>query len=155
MTPPERAVFDCNVLLQALLSARGPAGSLLQAVKTQKLALFVSAYVIDELRDVALRPNVRQKFHLTLEIVEQFCRDLVAHATFVDFVPHVFDFPRDPDDAHYIDLAVAASAKLIVSRDQHLLSLRDSLTAEGKELARRFPALEILTPSEALQRLGS
>lgn len=153
MTLPERAVFDCNVLLQALLSSRGPAGRLLEAARSRKLKLFTSAYGIDELRDVASRPNVQRKFRVTQQMIDDFCHDLVVHATVMESVPHVFDFPRDPDDAHYIDLAVAASAKLVVSRDKDLLSLRDKMTSEGKDLAARFPALEILTPPEALRRL--
>ncbi len=153
MTLPERAVFDCNVLLQALISSRGPAGRLLEAAKNRKLTLFFSSYVLDELRDVALRPKVQRKYHLTPEYVERFCEELTSHATFVAVVPHVFEFPRDPDDAHYVDLAVAASAKLIVSRDQDLLSLRDLSTDDGRAFAGRFPEIEILTPPEALRRL--
>lgn len=154
MSSPERAVFDCNVLLQALLSASGPAGKLVQLAKEQKLSIFVSAYAIDELRDVATRPKIQTKFRLTVEMIEQFCRDLLAHSTLIDVVPHVFDFPRDPDDAHYIDLAVAVSAKLIVSRDHDLLSLRDTTTPEGKEFVNQYPWLEILTPPEALTRIA-
>ena len=78
MSSPERAVFDCNVLLQALLSASGPAGKLVQLAKEQKLSIFVSAYAIDELRDVATRPKIQTKFRLTVEMIEQFCRGAVA-----------------------------------------------------------------------------
>ena len=74
-------------------------------------------------------------------------------ATFVDVVPHVFDFPRDPKDAHYVDLAVAASAKLIVSRDKDLLSLADESTPEGQDFKARFPGIAILTPPAMLQML--
>ena len=154
MTSPERAVLDCNVLLQALLSAGGPAGRLVQLAKEQKLTVFVSAYGIDELREVANRPSMQQKFKLTVEMVEQFCLNIVAHSTLIDVVPHVFDFPRDPDDAHYIDLAVAVNAKLIVSRDHDLLSLRDTETPDGKAFVEKYPWLEILTPPEALTRLA-
>ena len=84
---------------------------------------------------MASRPKVQRKYQLSPEMIEQFCRDLVGHATVVDFIPHVFDFPRDPDDAHYVDLAVAVNAKLVVSRDQDLLSLRDPSTAEGRDFA--------------------
>jgi putative PIN family toxin of toxin-antitoxin system len=154
MSSPERAVFDCNVLLQSLLSASGPAGKLVQLAKEQKLSLFVSAPGIEELHRVANRSNIQKKFRLTAEMIEHFCRDLVAHSTLIDIVPHVFDFPRDPDDSHYIDLAIAARAKFIVSRDHDLLSLRDMATPEGKQFVERFPWLEILTPPEALAQLA-
>jgi putative PIN family toxin of toxin-antitoxin system len=153
MSLPERAVFDCNVLLQGLISPRGPARRLLDAVNERQLLLFLSAYVIDEFREVASRHKVQRKYHLTDALVEKFCAQLISQATFVDDVPHVFDYPRDPDDAHYIDLAVAAVANLIVSRDQDLLSLKDTSTQSGRDFTARFPAIEILTPPELVRRL--
>jgi hypothetical protein len=53
-------------------------------------------------------------------------------------VAHVFELPRDPKDAHYVDLAVAANVKLIVSGDKELLALRDNSTSEGQEISNRF-----------------
>jgi putative PIN family toxin of toxin-antitoxin system len=153
MSLPERAVFDCNVLFQGLISSRGPAHSLLEAVKERKVLLFLSNHVVAEFRDVASRPRVQRRYRLTAAVVDSFCAELVANASLIDDVPHIFDFPRDPDDAHYIDLAVAANAKLVVSRDQDLLSLRDPATSEGREFAARFPSIEILTPPELVRRL--
>jgi predicted nucleic acid-binding protein len=72
-------------------------------------------------------------------------------ASLIADVAHVFEFRRDPKDAHYVDLALAVNAKLIVSRDKDLLSLRDASTLEGREFLDRFPMLLILTPTEALQ----
>jgi predicted nucleic acid-binding protein len=69
-------------------------------------------------------------------------------------VPPIFEYPRDPDDAHYVDLAIAADAKLIVSRDNDLLSLRDPATVAGQDFLSRFPLLLILTPPEALRLLA-
>lgn len=153
MSPASRAVFDCNVLLQALISPQGPSGQLLDSARSARLILFVSQYVLDELRDVAARPKVSAKFGLTPEVVTRFCKELAGHVTLVENVPHVFEFPRDPADAHYIDLAVAANAALVVSRDQDLLSLRDASTDDGRAFQARFPWLAILTPPEALRRL--
>jgi putative PIN family toxin of toxin-antitoxin system len=141
--------------LQSLLSPHGPAGTLLGFAKNHRLTLFVSRYILGELREVALRPNVQRKYKLTPEVVERFCEDVAELAAFVEFVPHVFDFPRDPEDAHYIDLAVAAGAKLIVSRDKDLLSLRDTTSPEGRDFRARFPTIEILTPPELLTLLAS
>ena len=75
-------------------------------------------------------------------------------ATTLSVVPAVFEFPRDPTDAHYVDLAIAAHAKLIVSRDLDLLSLGDPQTADGQDFQRRFPGLQILTPTQLLQQLS-
>jgi putative PIN family toxin of toxin-antitoxin system len=149
----ERVVFDCNVLFQALVSPTGPARRLFMGVTSSDLVLFISAHVVDELADVAAWPHIVKKYGINANAVAEFVNEIKKHATFVDDVPHVFDFPRDPKDAHYVDLAVAASAKLIVSRDKDLLSLADVTTPEGQDFRIRFPDIEILTPPALLRML--
>jgi putative PIN family toxin of toxin-antitoxin system len=116
--------------------------------------LFISEFVLDELRDVTSRSSIVARFRFTDERLKLFLESLVELATMVGDVPHVFEFPRDPKDARYVDLAVAAQAKLIVSRDRDLLSLGDSATADGRDFKSRFPELQILTPTELLQLLS-
>ncbi len=74
-------------------------------------------------------------------------------AILMDDVPHVFSYPRDPDDEHYVDLAAACQAHLIASRDRDLLSLNDLTTDAGKSFRTQFPGLLILTPEELLARI--
>lgn len=155
MTTPERVVFDCNVFFQALTSPFGPAARLLELASSRDILLFVSAYALDEIRDVTSRPHIIAKYRLETTIVAGFIADISSFATCVDSVPHVFDFGRDPDDAHYVDLALAVDAKLIVSRDRDLLSLRDDKIPEGREFMQRYPQLSILTPPEALHLFAS
>lgn len=112
-----RVVFDCNILLQALTSPAGPAGRCVQLVLDAKLDLFISPTVLEELRDVASRPKVIAKLHLAPDQVQEFCEHIERAATVLSGFPQRFDYRRDPDDAHYINLALAANAKLIVSRD--------------------------------------
>lgn len=151
----ERVVFDCNVCFQAFVSENGPAGRLLRAVHEGQFVLFLSKYVLDELRDVLSRPHIVEKFKFTEKRVAEYVDALSEMASLIDEVPHVFEFARDPKDAHYVDLAVAANAKLIVSRDKDLLSLRDATTTDGREFLNRFPMILILTPIEALQLISS
>lgn len=155
MKSPERVVFDCNVLFQALIAPTGPAGRCLDAVLQGQLLLFISRHVLDELRDVARRPHLASRFSISDESLILFIDALANLSTMVHSVPHVFEFERDPDDAHYVDLAAASNAKLIVSRDNDLLSLNDRTTKEGSEFAKRFPELTILTPVELIGRLQS
>ncbi|HMO86681.1 MAG TPA: putative toxin-antitoxin system toxin component, PIN family [Lacipirellulaceae bacterium] len=150
----ERVVFDCNVFFQAIISPGGPAGRLFALAVVRRVDLFVSEYVLTELRELTSEPKVGAKYRLTAEILDEFFEMLAMAAVLVETVPSVFAFPRDPDDAHYVDLAVAAGAKLIVSRDKDLLSLTDGATPEGRDFQTRFPDLAILTPSELLALLG-
>ena len=154
MTSPERVVFDCNVFFQALTSPLGPAGRLLAYASNRIVSLYVSEEAFDELRGVTARPYMVQKYRLDAQVVSDFINEIRSFATCLDSVPHLFEFPRDPKDAHYVDLALAVSAKLIVSRDKDLLSLRDATTSDGRQFIAQYPTLEILTPPEAIERLA-
>ena len=71
----------------------------------------------------------------------------------VDQPPGVFTHPEDPDDSLYINVALAAHAALVVSRDADLLRLVDATTVVGRDFVVRFPGLEVLTPPALLERL--
>lgn len=151
---PELVVCDCNVLFQALVSAKGPARAVVDAAAQKRVLLMLSEYLLREFMGVVARPHLRQRFGITASGVADFVALLELSGTMIEVVPHVFDLPRDPKDAHFVDLAVAANAKLIVSRDNDLLSLCNLATPEGRDFAARFPGLEILTPPQLLARIA-
>ena len=151
---PQRVVFDCNVYFQALISPEGPAGACLSAAQQGLLRLFVTDHIIQELTEVCSRPHLVDRFGFTPERLNRFTLKIRKIAKVVDEVPHVFDYERDPDDEHYVDLAVACGANLIASRDKDLLALVDQSTAVGRDFHERFPELEIIAPVELLSRLG-
>lgn len=115
-----RVVFDCNVFLQGLAAPEGPARRCVQLAIEGKVSLFISTSVLDELREVTSRPKVIAKLHLMAERVEEFLEAIQIAATLLDGFAETFEYSRDPDDAHYINLALAANARLIVSRDKDL-----------------------------------
>jgi putative PIN family toxin of toxin-antitoxin system len=160
MTPrraaaPERVVCDCNVLFQALVSPRGPARAVVDAAAQKRVGLVLSEYALREFDGVVARPHLVRRFGVTAQGLADFVELLVLSATMINDVPQSFELPRDPKDAHYVDLAVAAGAKLIVSRDHDLLSLGDLATPEGHNFAQRFPGLQILTPPQLLAMLAA
>lgn len=61
--------------------------------------------------------------------------------------------PFDPDDSAYVNLALKADARLIVSRDRHLLNLTDASRSDGKDFQARFPGFRIVDPVELLREL--
>lgn len=150
---PLRAVFDCNILLQALVSNQGPAHACLEEAAIGRCVLSVSAYVIEELREVAERPEIRARFRLDSQMVEEFVADLKTFAVEVREIPEVFVHPTDPKDSHYINLAIATGSMLIVSRDRHLLDLTDPTKALSGEFLRQFPLVRVFTPPEFLHVL--
>jgi putative PIN family toxin of toxin-antitoxin system len=146
-------VFDCNVFLQAILSRRGPAYNCFERVERGELLLVVSPFVLAEVRKLPEHRDLKRFVHLTQERVEAVLADVLKKAKLENDVPEVFTYARDPDDAHYVNLALKAGATLIVSRDKDLLDLNNSARAEGRDFVQRFPQLRIMQPTELIALL--
>ncbi len=152
MTDKPRVVFDCNVLLQAAAREKGVAAKCLNLAESDLIQLFVSREVLAEVEDVLNRPEIRAHFpDLSDEIVGAFLKRLQKHSTLVRLVPKNFSYPRDEDDEPYINLAVAASADYIISRDRDLLDLMTGHSDECKEFRQRFRPLCVVEPVEFLK----
>ncbi len=147
-----RAVFDC-VLLQAMASPRGASGACVQRVFDAEVELILSPIVVKELRGVAERPKVAKKLRLNDRSAENFIHAIESCGTFVTDVMKDFVYPRDQSDAHYVDLAAAATANVIVTQDRDLLDLMDQSVPDGREFRKLFPQLKIVTSAVFVQSL--
>lgn len=107
--------------------------------------------MLAEVREIHFKTP--KKYGIIAEQTDELARAIASFADIVTDVPEVYQHPYDPDDSHYVDLALKADARLIVSRDRHLLMLADSARKEGQEFQARFPALRILDPVQLLQEL--
>jgi putative PIN family toxin of toxin-antitoxin system len=153
MTPaPPRVVFDCNIFVQALINLHGPAGRCVQKAKDRHVHLFVSPFALAEIREIHLKTPA--KYGITAEQTDELARAVALFASIVTDIPEVYRHPYDPDDSNYVNLALKADARLIVSRDRHLLLLADTARKEGKEFQALFPSLRILDPIQLLRELG-
>ena len=145
------AVFDCTVFLQAATKSTGPAAACLALVDGGRVRLFVSANVLEEVHDVLSRPAIRKKFPaITDQDVLDFIEHILDKGTLVKELPDVYRLPRDPDDEPHINLAAAAGAAFLVSRDKDLLSLMDD-----EAFRKQFPTLSIVEPKEFLDQVRS
>jgi putative PIN family toxin of toxin-antitoxin system len=147
MSDPTRAVYDCMIFLQAASRPDRVHGTF-RLVREGAVKLIVSAQIVNEVRDVLTRPEVRAKFPaLTPEHVGAFLNDILSVALTVDDVPAVFTLPRDPKDEPYVNLAIRAQASYLVTwNDRHLTYLMRQDTAEGREFSNRFPNIKIVDP---------
>lgn len=118
-----RIVLDTNVLVSGLLSAKGPPGQILRAVRSRKLSLITCPHQINELRDVLRRP------HLEPWIRQDEAEDLMLHLENVARVihdAHPVDLSPDPDDNPILAAALAGKAECIVSGDKsHMIDLKE------------------------------
>jgi uncharacterized protein len=109
----------------------------------------LSREILAEVRDVLGRPKIRRKFpHLTGERVEEFLARAVAQGVVLDEVPEAFRYARDPDDEPYLNLALAARARYLVSRDKDLLDLMADSAFRA-----RYPGLSVVDPAALLREL--
>jgi putative PIN family toxin of toxin-antitoxin system len=133
-----RLILDTNVLLSALLSARGAPAKLLAAWEQRLFALVVSPEFLVELRSVLQRPFFRTR-------VRESDAELLI-ATLHDLGLWYLNVPPsggapDPKDNFLLAVAAASKADFLVTGDKSLLALK------------RHGAAEIVTPAFMAEHL--
>jgi putative PIN family toxin of toxin-antitoxin system len=111
---------------------------------------YVSPHVIEEIRDVTSRPKLVARFKLRADRVNALLENLPKAAVMIALVPEIWKYNRDPDDAHYVNLALTIDARLIVTRDKDLLDLMKASTPESRQLLAEHPDFRVLTPPQFL-----
>lgn len=146
-----RVVFDCMVYLQAAGSPGGPAAACLAIVEAGVAELCISDDGLAEIEDVLDRPVTRRQFKtLTDRKVAAFLTRLRANTVRIDPVPAVFVLSRDPKDSKYVDLAAAANATFLVTRDKDLLDLMTGTDPDAVTFRANHPTVTILDPAAFL-----
>jgi putative PIN family toxin of toxin-antitoxin system len=152
LTDKPRVVFDCNVLLQAAAREKSVAAKCLNLAESGLIQICVSREVLAEAEDVLNRHEIRAHFpDLSDEVVGAFLKRLLKLSLLIRPVPRKFSYPRDEDDEPYINLAVAAGAEFLISRDKDLLDLMTGHTDECKEFRQRFRPLTVIDPVDFLK----
>ncbi len=130
-------VVDTNVMVSALLFGGTP-GRLIDLWKERCIQLFVCKEIIDEIMRVLAYP----RFQLTEKEIDYLLYvEILPYSEIVDIPSGPVIISQDPSDDKFIRCAKVAEAKVIVSGDRHLLSLKEH---EG---------IEILTPARFLSNL--
>lgn len=115
-----RAVLDTNVLISALLFA-GPPSRLVPAWQAARFTPVLSADIFDEYLRVLAYP----KFDLASSEIRGLLEEVLLPYVETVRVPAAsVKQLRDPDDAKFINCALAADVRWLVSGDADLLVLR-------------------------------
>ena len=145
-------VFDCNLFLQAVGKGGNHAWRCLQLAIEGKLVVCMSEAVLAEIDEVLRRPEIRELFPMLDDArVDALVGWLREFAVFLDPVPHVFDYPLDPKDEPYIDLAIKAGGVYLVSWDKHIKRLGSPKNPEGKRFMTEYPEVSVLDPKGFLE----
>ena len=131
-----RIVPDTNILISAFI-VEGNEYRLIEKCFKREILLITSADVIDEFKEVALRP----KFGFTEEEVGDFVNALIEAAEVVMPKEKVSSVCRDPDDNKLLATALEGKADYIISGDKDLLTLK------------RFRNVRVVTAAEFLRNI--
>lgn len=120
-----RAVIDCNVLVSAVLSSKGPPAKTLAAWREGRFELIASPELLFELATTFNYPKIVNR--LPASDSERFVRMLAADARLVeDPEGEPIVRSKDSDDDYLIVLAEQERA-VLVTGDGDLLALADTI----------------------------
>jgi putative PIN family toxin of toxin-antitoxin system len=114
-----KAVLDTNVLISALLSSDGIPNQLLRQAKLT-YQLFISREILEEVRDVLLKPKIQRKMSLTEDKIRAFISTIQRVAIVVENPPLLPIIEDDPDDDVILACSLEAKVDYLVSGDIHL-----------------------------------
>jgi putative PIN family toxin of toxin-antitoxin system len=149
------AVYDC--MLFFMRAARPErVRETFEVVEAKTVTCCLSAPILAEIHDVLTRPRHQQQFpSLTPPRVSAFLEEITRRSLFIKDVPDVYHLDRDPKDSKYINLAIAAKAPFLVTRDKDMLNLMQGESSPATDFQHRFPALRILSPGDFIQQITS
>lgn len=134
MIPKVRAVLDTNVILGWLLFRDDSCVTIGNAIGSGQLTWLAGGSLRDELAHVLAR-GIRGWSTDANQILASFDQHATIVATVrVDVTPHRLRC-TDRDDQKFIDLALASSADVLLSRDRAVLKLARRATSHGLIIA--------------------
>jgi putative PIN family toxin of toxin-antitoxin system len=114
-----KVVLDTNVLISAIVFGGNPR-KLLEEILRGEPKLFLSDFILDELKGVLKRP----KFGFPPEVILSIITELNAIGYIVTPSEKIRKIKEDPSDNRILECAMEAKADYIISGDIHLLSLK-------------------------------
>jgi putative PIN family toxin of toxin-antitoxin system len=136
-----KIVLDSNVFVSALINPRGKPAQILNYVFGNKIRLFTSPPIIEELERVLSYPKLVKRHGLEKQELKEFVSDLLSIMSLVEGKKALEVIAEDPADNNYLSCALDAKADFIVSGDIHLLNLRE------------YEGIQIITPAQFLKIL--
>jgi putative PIN family toxin of toxin-antitoxin system len=129
-----KIVLDTNVVFSGIFF-KGIPGKILENIFVGKYQIVLSEEIVSEYKEVIVRYCKKKKvldFTAPLEIIDL----LIADSIFVDANFVITPKCEDLDDVKFLQVAMAAKARYLISGDKHLLDV-------GK-----YPGGVVLRPQE-------
>jgi putative PIN family toxin of toxin-antitoxin system len=131
-----RVTIDTNIFFRSLHRQDNFANHLLSLWHNQQFVLVLSQDILDEVREVLLRPHLMERYSYTRQEAIDLINDLTQDATPVE-VPCSYKLCRDRNDDRFVDCAIWGKAQFLTSYDNDILgdsTLRQALFEFGVEI---------------------
>ncbi len=134
-----KVVIDTNTLISGTFWSGIPS-HIIRLVEKEELILVISSTIVKEYAEVLNYEEIRKKVRDHDECV-QAIQKLLQLGVIVNPKEKFNIIKEDPDDDKFLDAAVEGNAKYIISRDKHLLKLKE------------FNGIKIVKPEQFLEQL--
>ena len=122
-----RVVIDTNVFVSSFLNPKGHPRAVIDLWKTGQICLCVTEEILEEYLEVFTRLGLRGKPELK-NLLRIFKRK--ENLVFSKAAARFRRVKDDPDDDKFIDCAISARARYIISGDSHLLKVKQFKTVK-------------------------
>lgn len=122
MKTPRIFVVDTNVLVAGLISARpeSPTARIVDAMLDGRLIYLLSPQLLQEYRQVLLRPKLLCLHGLDEEQIDQLLTELAANAIWRETPNETTEHAPDPGDEHLWQLLATEPAAALITGDRLL-----------------------------------
>ncbi|MBI4669725.1 MAG: putative toxin-antitoxin system toxin component, PIN family [Elusimicrobia bacterium] len=112
-------LIDPNVWVSALINPYGFPAKILQAWLRGQFQVLVSGQLLKEVGQVLGRPNIKDKYKLSVSSIELFLQNLEEEGITVYPAGEVH-YCRDPRDNYLLEMALLGQAEALVTRDDDI-----------------------------------
>ena len=123
-------VLDTNIILDVFVFNDQAAETIRQSLAANSLNWLATQAMRDELARVLAYPKIVPRLNFYALTAQSVLQKFDRHAQLVAAAPKASLTCKDADDQKFIDLAVHHRA-LLISKDQHVLSMQKRLLAQG------------------------
>lgn len=134
-----KVVLDANIFVSALINPHGKPAQILNYVFENKIRLFTSSSIIEELERVLSYSRLMKRHGLEKEELKEFISALLSIMSLVEERKTIEVIMDDPSDNKYLSGALNAKVDFIVSGNVHLLNLKE------------YEGIRITTPAQLLE----
>lgn len=141
-----RATFDTNIFVRSLIQTENLANHLISLWLDGRFILVLSQAIVDEVRDVLLRPTLMRELQYTRTEAMRLI-NLLPQASIVEVNASFGLCHRDPTDNIFVDCAIIGRVQFLVSYDKDLVD-----DAELKQALFEF-GVETIEPPNFLEKI--